>query len=76
MNKFTFTLDRKVTMWVREYHEIEAETQEEANQKFIQNIENHDEDNTFLYEENLTGTMEWTDEYELLTQDGTTIHQS
>lgn len=76
MNKFTFNLDRKVTMWVREYHEIEAETQEEANQKFIENIENHDEDNTFLYQDNLYDTMEWSDEYELLTQDGTTIHQS
>jgi hypothetical protein len=75
MNKFTFNLDRKVTMWVREYHEIEAETQEEANQKFIHNIENYDEDSTFIYQESLLDTMDWTDEYYLLTQDGTTIHQ-
>jgi hypothetical protein len=34
--KFDFYLDRKVTIWVREQHSIEAESKEEAKKEMIE----------------------------------------
>jgi len=48
MNKYTFFIDRKVTMWVREEHIIESETKEKANEKMIENFNNNNTDETFL----------------------------
>lgn len=39
MQSFTFYYDRKATVWERETHEIQAETQEEAKKKFIELFE-------------------------------------
>lgn len=76
MKHFNFYMDTKITMWVREYHHIEAETQEEANAKFIHNIENHDQDTTFYAEEKLYDTMEYSDDYVVFTEDGGQIYQN
>ena len=42
MKKFNFYQDKKVTIWNRGYFTIEAETQEEANQKVLEAIKNGD----------------------------------
>ncbi len=34
--KFDFYIDRKVTIWVREQHSIEAESEEEAKKEMIE----------------------------------------
>jgi len=34
--KFDFYIDRKVTIWVREQHSIEAESEEEARKEMIE----------------------------------------
>ena len=42
MKTFNFYQDEKVTIWNREYFTVEAETQEEANRKVLEAIENGD----------------------------------
>lgn len=57
MKKFSFTLDQKVTAWMRTPFEIEAETLEEAKQKAIKF---HQNDNTSsIGWEELLGTKEF-----------------
>jgi hypothetical protein len=73
MKTFTFHLDQKVTMWVREYHEIEAITQEEANELFKKSIYEHDGIKTFQEQEFLTDTINYINESYLMTDDGIQI---
>ena len=42
MKTFNFYEDEKVTIWNRTYFKVEAETQEEANEKVLEAIENGD----------------------------------
>ena len=42
MKTFNFYKDEKVTIWNREHFTVEAETQEEANQKVLEAIKNGD----------------------------------
>ena len=42
MKTFNFYKDEKVKIWNREHLTVEAETQEEANQKVLEAIENGD----------------------------------
>ena len=42
MKTFNFYQDEKVTIWNRGYFTVEAETQEEANQKVLEAIKNGD----------------------------------
>ena len=42
MKTFNFYKDEKVTIWNREHLTVEAETQEEANQKVLEAIKNGD----------------------------------
>ena len=56
MAKFEFHLDKKCTIWIREFHYIEAETLEKAQSIIASNfnnpynIENSFEEQEFLYE--------------------------
>lgn len=54
---FTFYIDRKMTVWVRETHEVEAETYDEAENKMIDKFKNDDTDDTFYEQETLYDTM-------------------
>ena len=42
MKTFNFYQDKKVSIWNREHFTVEAETQEEANQKVLEAIKNGD----------------------------------
>ena len=42
MKTFNFYEDEKVTIWNRTYFKVEAETQEEANEKVLEAIKNGD----------------------------------
>ncbi len=57
---FTFYIDRKVTVWVRETHRVDAETYEEAEKQMIETFK---EDNqcseTFDYQDYLYDTIEY-----------------
>lgn len=69
MKEFRFTRDTKQKLWYREYYTIKAETQEEANKKFIQaciDAEDNQDDYPletseikFLEEEPLYDTVEY-----------------
>lgn len=64
MNTYKFNIDRKMTMWVREWHEVEAGTQEEANEKI-----KNDDQSYFVYADNLDETISDTGIYEIMTAD-------
>ena len=55
----TFYHDRKVTVWVREHHTIDADTEEEAKEKFLKLYKDGELFNadTFLEEEILYDTL-------------------
>jgi hypothetical protein len=56
---FTFYIDRKVTIWIRETHEVEAETYEEAEKQMIESFKEDTEcDETFVEQETLYDTIE------------------
>ena len=56
-----FYYDRKVTVWVREHHTIEAETEEQAKEKFLKLYKDGELFNaeTFLEEETLYDTLNY-----------------
>ncbi len=59
MNNHTFYVDRKVTIWVRERHQVEAETYEEAEKKMIDSFkDNLYFDDTFVDQEWLYDTQQ------------------
>lgn len=58
MNNHTFYVDRKVTIWVRERHQVEAETYEEAEKQMIDSFKDNWYDNTFVDQEWLYDTQE------------------
>lgn len=66
MQKFKFILDRKCTVWFREFHEVEAETVEEAEKIMLKNNADDNTDATFIYQDMLDDTLENTDDYEIL----------
>jgi hypothetical protein len=75
MRTFNFELDRKVTMWCREYHEVEANTIEEAEEIMKANVREGNTDATFVYQDVLDDTMIDTDEFDLLNKEtGATIY--
>lgn len=55
---YRFYVDRKVTVWIREDHIIEASSCEEANQKMIEAFKNDYFDDTFVEQEYLYDTFE------------------
>lgn len=55
--EFTFFIDRKVTMWIRETHNIEANSEDEAKQMLIEKTDDGDNDNTFVEQEFLYDTI-------------------
>lgn len=58
MEKFEFHLDKKVTMWYREYHYIEANSLQEAQKKIIDLFADDCMYETFNYQEALDDTWE------------------
>ena len=55
--EYTFYIDRKVTLWVREEHCISANSQEEANQKMTEAFKKDWFDDTFVEQEWLDDTF-------------------
>lgn len=66
MKTYKFEVDRKVTVWYRETHMIEAETMEQAEAIMIENADNDKMDKTFVYQDMLHETMEDTGDFEVL----------
>jgi len=56
---YRFYIDRKVTNWVREWHECEAESLEEAKKEMIEAFHDNMCVNTFNYGEGLDDTCEY-----------------
>lgn len=48
---FEFNIDRKCTIWVREFHSIDAETYEQARERMIDRFRNDGTDATFYGQE-------------------------
>jgi hypothetical protein len=69
MPTFNFELDRKVTMWYREYHEVEANTMEEAEAMMKANAFEGKTDATFVYQDQLDDTIVDTDDFEILNKE-------
>ena len=77
MQTFNFELDRKVTVWYREYHQIEANTIEEAETMMKANAEEGKTDATFVYQDMLDETIMDTDDFEILNKEtGETIYSN
>lgn len=57
-NEFDFYIDRKMTVWVREYHTVKADTLDEAKKKMVESFDKDDYDDTFYEQETLYDTME------------------
>ena len=53
---FEFYVDRKVTIWAREKHSVEATSYEEAKRMMIESFDNRTFDNTFYENEYLYET--------------------
>ena len=85
MTTHTFFIDRKVTMWIRETHEVQAESYDNAREIMESKIEGENTDDTFIGQEWLDDTItdmtlednEWNavtelynDKMELICQDG------
>jgi hypothetical protein len=58
MAKFEFHIDRKCTIWVREYHQFEAENYEQAERVIIENFRLSATDNTFIMQDVQHDTLE------------------
>ena len=58
MAKFDFNIDRKCTIWVKEYHQIEAEDYSEARKIMMENFRLNATDNTFTMQEIQHDTLE------------------
>jgi hypothetical protein len=58
MENFDFFIDRKVTIWNREYHTIEAKSLDEAKAKMATMFSNNMIENTFKYQDTLFDTEE------------------
>lgn len=58
MQKFDFFIDRKISLWNREYHTIKAESLDEAKAKMVTMFNNDMFDDTFDYQEALFDTQE------------------
>lgn len=57
--KYTYYIDRKCTVWVREYHEFETENGEEfADKVMSERFINEETDDTFIYQEVQYDTLE------------------
>jgi hypothetical protein len=56
MSEFDFYIDKKITMWVREYHSIDADTLAEAKDKMIKAFNENSFDDTYDTTESLYGT--------------------
>jgi len=55
---FDFYIDRKVTIWIREQHSIEAESEEEAEKEMIARFKTDEIYDTFVEQEYLIDTIE------------------
>jgi hypothetical protein len=69
MQKFKFNLDRKCIVWFREFHEIEAETMEEAEQIMLKLDADGQTNKTFLYQEMIDDSIVDTDDYEIMNDE-------
>ncbi len=58
MAKFEFHIDKKCTIWVREYHQFEAENYEQAESIIIENFRLSATDNTFTMQDIQHDTLE------------------
>jgi hypothetical protein len=59
MQSYRFYIDRKVTSWVREWHEIEAETLEAAKKEMVAAFHDNMCVETFDEQESLGGTEDY-----------------
>jgi hypothetical protein len=74
--KFKFNLERKITMWVREHHEIEAETKEQAEIIMLRNIEEDETDTSFIVQEEMFDTITDTEDFEVYDEEGIMIYEN
>lgn len=59
MNRHTFFVDRKVTVWIRETHEVKSDSYEEAEKEMIECFkDNLTFDDSFIEQEVLYDTIE------------------
>ena len=58
MENFDFFIDRKVTLWNREHHTIEAKSLDEAKAKMATMFSNNMIEDTFKYQDTLFDTEE------------------
>ena len=58
MQQFQFHLDKKCTVWFREFHSIQAGTLEEAQSIMKDKFEKHNTDDSFEFQEMLDNTIE------------------
>ena len=56
--EFEFSIDRKCTLWVRDYHHINAETYEQARELMIKNFRESATENTFYGQSFQNDTLE------------------
>ncbi len=59
MDTYRFFIDRKVTSWVREWHEIEAESLEAAKKEMVEAFHDNMCVETFDEQEYLEGTEDY-----------------
>ena len=59
MESYRFFIDRKVTSWVREWHEVEAESLEAAKKEMIEAFHDNMCVETFDEQESLDGTEDY-----------------
>jgi hypothetical protein len=51
METYEFKIDRKLTIWCKEFHEIKATNYDEARRMMIHNFRQGASDNTFTWQE-------------------------
>jgi hypothetical protein len=56
--KYDFYIDRKMTVWVREFHTIKADSLDEAKKKMIDSFRQSECEETFYEQETLYDTLE------------------
>ena len=59
MGQYRFFIDRKVTSWVREWHEVEAESLEAAKKEMVEAFHDNMCVETFDEQEYLEGTEDY-----------------